>query len=116
LTSAFSEGRQNPLYPWSKVFDAVFLGSACQFGPLHRIETECRRGALHQRIGTLSEDMLGYAMQRQIPPGSSIWVARWPGNSREMASSNQTGRAGEWSPPSMGLKSAAPIAAAVTPA
>lgn len=67
LTAAFSEGRQNPLYPWSKVFDAVFLGSACQFGPLHRIETECRRGALQQRIGTLSEDMLGYAMQRQNP-------------------------------------------------
>src|ERR1039458_10841128 len=59
--------RQDPLYPWSGVFDAVFLGSACQFGPLHRIETECRCGALHQRIGTLSEDMLGYAMQRQNP-------------------------------------------------
>jgi len=67
LTAALSEGRQDPLYPWSGVFDAVFLGSACQFGPLHRIETECRCGALHQRIGTLSEDMLGYAMQRQNP-------------------------------------------------
>jgi hypothetical protein len=67
LTAALSEGRQAPQYPWSKAFDAVFLGSACQFGPLHRIETECRRGALHQRIGTLSEDMLGYAMQRQNP-------------------------------------------------
>jgi hypothetical protein len=66
-TAALSEGRQDPQYPWSEVFDAVFLGSACQFGPLHRIETECRRGALHQRIGTLSEDMLGYAMQRQNP-------------------------------------------------
>ena len=67
LTAALSEGRQEPQYPWSEVFDAVFLGSACQFGPLHRIETECCRGALRQRIGCLSEDMLGYAMQRQNP-------------------------------------------------
>jgi hypothetical protein len=67
LTSVMTEGRQDPRYPWSEAFDAVFLGSACQFGPLHRIETECRHGALHQRIGTLSEDMLGYAMQRQNP-------------------------------------------------
>jgi hypothetical protein len=67
LTAALSEGRQDPQYPWSEVFDAVFLGSACQFGPLHRIETECCRGALRQRIGSLSEDMLGYAMQRQNP-------------------------------------------------
>ena len=67
LTAALTEGRQYPLHPWSKAFDAVFLGSACQFGPLHRIETECCRGALHKRIGSLSEDMLGYAMQRQNP-------------------------------------------------
>ena len=67
LTAGLTEGRQFPLYPWSDAFDAVFLGSACQFGPLHRIETECRRGALHQRIGALSEDMLAYAMQRQNP-------------------------------------------------
>jgi hypothetical protein len=80
LTTALTEGRQYPLYPWSEAFDAVFLGSACQFGPLHRIETECCRGALHHRIGTLSEDMLAYAMQRKIPPRSSLWVARWPSN------------------------------------
>ncbi|MBZ5621499.1 MAG: hypothetical protein LAQ69_22645 [Acidobacteriia bacterium] len=67
LTAVLTEGRQYPLYPWSEAFDAVFLGSACQFGPLHRIETECRCGALHKRIGTLSEDMLAYAMQRQNP-------------------------------------------------
>ena len=67
LTAALSEGRQYPLHPWSVAFDAVFLGSACQFGPLHRIETECRSGTLHKRIGSLSEDMLGYAMQRQNP-------------------------------------------------
>ena len=67
LTAAQTEGRQYPIYPWPEVFDAVFLGSACQFGPLHRIETECRHGALHKRIGNLSEDMPGYAMQRQNP-------------------------------------------------
>src|SRR5450759_3319461 len=67
LTAAQTEGRQYPIYPWPEVFDAVFLGSACQFGPLHRIETECRSGALHKRIGSLSKDMLGYAMQRQNP-------------------------------------------------
>ena len=54
-----------PLHPWSKVFDAVFLGSACQFASAHRIEFENRTGALAQRIGPLSEDTLGYAMQRQ---------------------------------------------------
>lgn len=69
LSAAQTEGRQYPVYPWPEVFDAVFLGSACQFGPVHRIETECCRGALHKRIGTLSEDMLGYAMQRQNPAG-----------------------------------------------
>lgn len=62
-----TEGRQNPSHPWRKVFDAVFLGSACQVGPLHRIETECRHGVLAQRIGALSEDTLGYALQRQSP-------------------------------------------------
>jgi hypothetical protein len=67
LTAAQTEGRQYPVYPWPDVFDAVFLGSACQFGPLHRIETECRIGALHNRIGALSEDTFGYAMQRQNP-------------------------------------------------
>ena len=67
LTASQTEGRQYPIYPWPELFDAVFLGSACQFGPLHRIETECRRGALHKRIGNVSEDTFGYAMQRQNP-------------------------------------------------
>lgn len=67
LTATMTEGRQYPRHPWPEVFDAVFFGSACQFGPVHRIETECRHGALRQRIGPLSEDTLGYAMQRQNP-------------------------------------------------
>jgi hypothetical protein len=67
LVAALPEGRQNPLHPWSQVFDAVFLGTACQFGPVHRLEAECCRGVLHKRIGPLSEDTIGYAMQRQDP-------------------------------------------------
>ena len=47
------------------MFDAVFLGSACQFTTLHRIEFESRDGVLSKRIGPISEDTLGYAMQRQ---------------------------------------------------
>jgi hypothetical protein len=38
MTWVMTEGRQDPQYPWSEAFDAVFLGSACRFGPLHRIE------------------------------------------------------------------------------
>lgn len=65
LVTAMPEGRTNPLHPWKKVFDAVFLGSACQFASAHRIEFESGAGVLSKRIGPLSEDTLGYAMQRQ---------------------------------------------------
>ena len=65
LVAAMPEGRTNPLHPWKKVFDAVFLGSACQFASAHRIEFESGVGVLSKRIGPLSEDTLGYAMQRQ---------------------------------------------------
>ena len=65
--AAMTEGRHNPPHPWPKVFDAVFLGSACQFGPVHRIEAECKDGVLEKRIGPLSEDTIGYALQRQSP-------------------------------------------------
>jgi len=65
LVAALPEGRKYPAHPWPKVFDAVFLGSACQFGPVHRIEAECKQGALRKRIGPLSEDTIGYALQRQ---------------------------------------------------
>lgn len=65
--ASMAEGRQNPTHPWPKVFDAVFLASACQFGPVHRIEAECRDGVLKKRIGPLSEDTIGYALQRQSP-------------------------------------------------
>jgi hypothetical protein len=67
LISALPEGRQYPQHPCTKVFDAVFLGSACQFGPVHRIEAECSQGVLRKRIGPLSEDTIGYALQRQAP-------------------------------------------------
>ena len=65
LVAGMPEGRTYPLHPWKNVFDAVFLGSACQFATLHRIEFESRDGVLSKRIGPISEDTLGYAMQRQ---------------------------------------------------
>lgn len=65
--AALPEGRRYPWHPWRKVFDALFLGAACQFPSLHRIETECRGGALAKRIGALSEDAIGYALERQHP-------------------------------------------------
>jgi len=65
LVDALREGRTYPRHPWRKVFDAVFLGSACQFATAHRIEFESNTGVLSKRIGPISEDTLGYAMQRQ---------------------------------------------------
>jgi hypothetical protein len=65
--AALPEGRQSPPHPWPKVFDCVFLGGAIQIPNVHRLEAECRRGVLRQRIGKLSEDTLGYALQRQDP-------------------------------------------------
>jgi Transposase DDE domain len=64
---ALPDGRQSPRHHGKKIFDAVFLGAACQFPALHRIETECQRGALSKRIGPLSEDTIGYALERQDP-------------------------------------------------
>jgi len=68
LVGGMPEGRTHPLHPWPKVFDAVFLGSACQLATVHRIEFESRDGVLSKRIGPISEDTLGYAMQHQDIP------------------------------------------------
>jgi len=65
--AALPEGRKSPRHPWQKVWDAVFLGAAVQIPSLHRLEAECRQGVLAQRIGALSEDAMGYALQRQDP-------------------------------------------------
>jgi hypothetical protein len=65
--AALPEGRQSPAHPWSKVFDCLFLGGAIQIPNVHRLEAECTRGVLRQRIGKLSEDAMGYALQRQDP-------------------------------------------------
>jgi hypothetical protein len=65
--AALPDGRHYALVPAKTVFDAVFLGSACQCGPLHRIETECREGVLRHRIGAISEDTIGYTLERQDP-------------------------------------------------
>jgi len=67
LVEALAEGRQFPQHPWKKVFDAVFLGAAMQIPSLLQIEAECRQGALAKRIGPISDDTLGYALQRQSP-------------------------------------------------
>lgn len=67
LVHAMPEGRQSPRHPWSKVFEAVFLGAAMQIPSLLQIEAECRRGALAKRIGPISDDTIGYALQRQSP-------------------------------------------------
>ena len=50
-----------------KVFDAVFLGAAMQIPSLLQIESECQGGALAKRIGPISDDTIGYALQRQSP-------------------------------------------------
>jgi hypothetical protein len=65
--AALAEGRQSPSHPWPKVFDCLFLGGAIQIPNVHRLEAECQQGVLRQRIGELSEDTLGYALQRQDP-------------------------------------------------
>jgi hypothetical protein len=67
LVGELPEGRQFPQHPWQKVFDAVFLGAALQIPSLLQIEAECRGGALAKRIGPISDDTLGYALQRQPP-------------------------------------------------
>jgi Transposase DDE domain len=62
---ALPDGRIFPWHPGKKIFDAVFLGAACQYPALHRIETACQRGGvLSKRIGALSEDAMGYALER----------------------------------------------------
>lgn len=65
--AAMPEGRPYAQHPWKKVGDAVFLGAAVQIPNVHRLEAECRQGVLAQRIGRLSEDAMGYALERQDP-------------------------------------------------
>ena len=67
LVSALPEGRQSPRHPWKKVFDAVFLSAAMQIPSLLQMEAECGEGALAKRIGPISDDTIGYALQRQSP-------------------------------------------------
>ncbi len=67
LVDGLAEGRQFPQHSWQKVFSTVFLGAALQVPSLHQIEAECRTGVLARRIGPISEDTLGYALQRQTP-------------------------------------------------
>jgi hypothetical protein len=63
--ASLPDGRCYGDHAAQKIWDAVFLGSACQLGSLHRIESECRQGALRHRIGAVSEDTMGYVRERQ---------------------------------------------------
>lgn len=65
LVTALPEGRDDPPHPIKKVFDAIFLGAACQFRSLLEIERECRKGTLSKRIGEISNNTFTYALQRQ---------------------------------------------------
>jgi len=67
LVAALPEGRQSPQHSWEKVFNAVFFGAAMQLPSLLQIEAACRDGALAKRIGPVSDDTFGYALQRQSP-------------------------------------------------
>jgi len=67
LVGALPEGRHFPQHSWSKVFSAVFLGAAMQIPSLLQLEAECCDGALAKRIGKISDDTIGYALQRQSP-------------------------------------------------
>lgn len=67
LVNSLPEGRKFPQHPCKKVFDAVFLSAAMQIPSLLQIEAECRSGALAKRIGPISADTLGYALERQSP-------------------------------------------------
>ena len=67
LVDALPEGRQFPLHPWQKVFEAVFLGAAIRIPSRLQIQAECRRGVLAKRIGPISADTIGYVLQRQSP-------------------------------------------------
>ncbi|MGQ9636006.1 MAG: transposase [Bryobacteraceae bacterium] len=67
LAQAMAEGRHQPRHPWLKVFTALFLGAASQMSSLLEIEAACRRGSLAKRVGPISNNTFGYAMQRQDP-------------------------------------------------
>ena len=67
LVNSLPEGREFPQHPWKNVFDAVFLSAAMQIPSLLQIEAECRSGVLARRIGPISADTIGYALQRQSP-------------------------------------------------
>ena len=67
LVTALPEGREFPQHPWKKVFDAVFLGAAMQIPSLLQIEAECCQGTLAKRVGPISDDTIGYTLERQSP-------------------------------------------------
>ena len=67
LAVSLPEGRDYPQHDITKVFDALFLGAACQFPSLFEIQKQCRDGSLSKRIGPISDNTIVYALQRQDP-------------------------------------------------
>lgn len=65
--AALPEGRQHPQHSCQKVFEAVFWGAVGRMASFHRLEYECRAGALAHHIGPISEDTFRYALQRLAP-------------------------------------------------
>jgi len=66
--SALPEGRQFPQHAWKKWFDAVFLGAAMQMFPACcRSRPRVTMERWPKRIGPVSDDTLGYSLERQSP-------------------------------------------------
>jgi hypothetical protein len=64
---ALPDSRQSPRHSGKKVFDAVFLRAACQFPALHRMETECQRGAFPNALALSAKTPSGTPSNGRIP-------------------------------------------------
>jgi len=86
-----------------------------QISSLLQIEAECHHGALAKRIGLISDDTLGYSLERQSPEpvfALSCEIAR---RLKRTACSAPTGPEGWWWGRSMALKSAVRLPAVALP-
>jgi len=65
LVRSLPEGRKHPQHSIEKVVDALFLGAVCQFPSLLEVQQQCRDGVLSKRIGPISDNTIGYALEFQ---------------------------------------------------